>query len=332
MEIRIVSAVDKAAVELIRRGLEEAGHTVTIGLNDVVASPIESTGSAEASCATLAGLVIAVAESDTDPACVVRLWAELTEAERQGLPILGVKTSESDIPPAVAALPHTGEWIYVQPGDGIGCAELLGAVTALSHGPGANAHTNAAPPAPLVAKVRSRAERIRHRLPRRSSEPPAEDERASRGRVFLAYSTEDSRIVDDICNRLDREGYRYWRDTTSIPGGAQWRDEIAGAISKADFVLVLLSSNVIKKPHYPKIELDIADSRQKKIIPILLEDLPLPLKGFEYALAGQECIALYHHNYERGIRQLFAALGHELGHRSGVCGNARWMRWRKPAV
>lgn len=310
MEIRVVPAADKAKIDLIRRRLEEAGHTVTVGLNDVSAAPSKNTESARANSTEATGLVIAVADSDIDPASVVRLWTELTEAERQGLPILAAKTSESDLPAAITALPHTGQWIYVQPIEGVGYAELLGAVTALSHGPDANAHAKSAQPALVLAKIRSRAEHIRYRLPRHGSEPAAANETARRSRVFVAYSREDHVIVDAICSRLDREGYDVWRDTKSIPGGAQWRDEIAAAISEVDFVLVLLSSNVTKKPRYPKVEVHIADSHQKKIIPILLEDIPLPPKGFEYTLAGLECVALYR-NFDDGIHELFVALGQD---------------------
>ena len=142
----------------------------------------------------------------------------------------------------------------------------------------------------------------------------AEDETASRGPVFMAYSREDSVIVDDICSRLEREGYNVWRDTKSIPGGTRWRDKIGEGISEADFVLMLLSSNVTKKPHYPKIELDLADSQQKKIIPVLLENIPLPPKGFEYILGGLECIEI-HRNFDEGMRQLLAALGQDPGQR-----------------
>ena len=287
---------------------------MTVGLSAAAAPPSDSTGAPRDSSAKIAAVVIAVADSDIDPASVVRLWTELTEAERQDLPILAVMTSDSDIPAAVATLPHRGEWIRVQPAKDPGCTELLGALTAVSHGLDAEAHLDIARHARILTKVRSRAERIRHPVPQPDSDRDAEDETASRGRVFVAYSREDSVIVDDICSRLDREGYDVWLDTKSIPGGTRWRDKIGEAISEVDFVLMLLSSNVTKKPHYPKIELDLADSHQKKVIPVLLENIPLPPKGFEYILDGLECIDL-HRNFDEGMRQLLAALGQDSGQR-----------------
>jgi len=314
MQISIAPASDQATIDLVRCRLEEAGHIVTVGLSAAAAPPSDSTGAPRDSSAKIAAVVIAVADSDIDPASVVRLWTELTEAERQDLPILAVMTSDSDIPAAVATLPHRGEWIRVQPAKDPGCTELLGALTAVSHGLDAEAHLDIARHARILTKVRSRAERIRHPVPQPDSDRDAEDETASRGRVFVAYSREDSVIVDDICSRLDREGYDVWLDTKSIPGGTRWRDKIGEAISEVDFVLMLLSSNVTKKPHYPKIELDLADSHQKKVIPVLLENIPLPPKGFEYILDGLECIDL-HRNFDEGMRQLLAALGQDSGQR-----------------
>lgn len=322
MQIRIAPAADETTIDLIRRCLEEAGHMVTVGFSAVVASPGNSTEAMRASSAEAAAMLVAVVDSDIDPASVGQLWTELTKAERQSLPALAVITSDSDVPPAVAAVPHKGEWIHVQPTKDPSCAELLGAVTAVSHGLDAKAHSDAGR-ASVLAKVRSSAERIRHLLPQPDSEEAAEDQTASRRQVFVAYSREDSVVVDDICSRLDREGYDVWRDTTSIPGGTQWRDKIGEAISKADFVLVLLSSNVTKKPRYPKIELGIADTNQKTIIPVLLENIPLPPKGFEYILEPLECIDLYR-NHEDGIHHLLVALGQDHGNRKpGVRERAR---------
>jgi hypothetical protein len=310
MQISIAPASDQATIDLVRCRLEEAGHIVTVGLSAAAAPPSDSTGAPRVSSAKTTAVVIAVADSDIDPAVVVRLWTELTEAERQGLPILAVMTSDSDIPAAVATLPHRGEWIRVEPTRDPGCTELLGALTAVSHSLDTEARIDVARHARILTKVRSRAERIRHPVPQPGSERAPEDETASRGPVFVAYSREDSVIVDDICSRLERKGYNVWRDTKSIPGGARWRDKIGEGISEADFVLVLLSSNVTKKPHYPKIELDLADSQQKKIIPVLLENIPLPPKGFEYILDGLECIEI-HRNFDEGMRQLLAALGQD---------------------
>jgi hypothetical protein len=98
MQISVASASDQATIDLVRCRLEEAGHIVTVGLSAAVAPPSDSTGTPRYSSAKGADVVIAVADSDIDPAVVVRLWTELTEAERQGLPILAVMTSDSDIP------------------------------------------------------------------------------------------------------------------------------------------------------------------------------------------------------------------------------------------
>ena len=130
----------------------------------------------------------------------------------------------------------------------------------------------------------------------------------------MAYSREDSAVVDSVCGRLERAGYDVWRDTKSIPGGAGWRDKIGQAISEVDYVLLLLSFNVIKKPHYQQAEVDLADAHQKTIIPLFMDAVPMPPKGFEVILSGVEYIPL-HNSFEDGIGQLLADLGEDAGKR-----------------
>src|SRR5215471_14835617 len=105
MQIRIAPAADETTIDLIRRCLEEAGHMVTVGFSTVVASPGNSTEAMRGSSAEAAAMLVAVVDSDIDPASVGQLWTELTKAERQSLPALAVITSDSDVPPAVAAVP-----------------------------------------------------------------------------------------------------------------------------------------------------------------------------------------------------------------------------------
>ena len=249
----------------------------------------------------------------------VQLWAELTEAQGHGLPILVVTaTAVSDVPAAAAALPHQGEPIRIPscPEDP-GCRELLGAITAVSRDIGVRAGTGGSRHAVALAKARTGMSRIRTRLPKRDGEQAAEGETARRKRVFVAYSREDSAVVDEsLPSRLERAGYDVWRDTKSVPGGARWREQEFGqAISEVDYVLLLLSFNVIKKPHYQQAEVDLADAHQKTIIPLLIDAVPMPPKGFEVILSGVEYIPL-HNSFEDGIGQLtYADLGEDAGKR-----------------
>jgi TIR domain len=299
MQIAIAAASGKSAIDLIRPCLEAAGHAVTIGFSEP---------------GDRAAVAIAVVHADIEPADVVQMWAELAEAQEQGLPIVAATMmAVSDIPAAVAALPRAGDWIRVDPTQDPGCHELLGAITAVGR-----SAVDAAPGAPkyagTLAKVRSNATRLRQFLPKQASGHTAEGETAHRKRIFVAYSREDSVIVHSIVGRLERAGYDVWLDTKSIPGGTRWRDRIGQAISEHDLVLLVLSSNVIKKPHYQQAEIDLADAHQKTIIPVLIDKIPMPPRGFEVILSGVEYISLYD-SFENGIARLLAALGDEPGTR-----------------
>lgn len=315
MQIRIASASDQATVDLIRPRLEEAGHIVTIGFSLADAPAGDNSGTSPKGSDEISAVAMAVVNDDIEPAAVVQLWAELTEAQGHGLPILVVTaTAVSDVPAAAAALPHQGEWIRIHPAEDPGCRELLGAITAVSRDIGVRAGTGGSRHAVALAKARTGMSRMRTRLPKRDGEQAAEGETAHRKRVFVAYSREDSAVVDSVCGRLERAGYDVWRDTKSIPGGARWRDKIGQAISEVDYVLLLLSFNVIKKPHYQQAEIDLADAHQKTIIPLLIDTVPMPPKGFEVILSGVEYIPL-HNSFEDGIGQLLADLGEDAGKR-----------------
>jgi hypothetical protein len=322
MQVRIAPAADNATIDLIKRRLEDAGHVVAVGLGPLVTPESMSTGAAPDSPGEATTAVIAVVQGDADPADVVRLWTELTEAGRHGLLVLAATTSEAGLPAAVSALPHSGEWIRIQPAAADGCADLLSAVAIASRDPAAGPRAGIPAQERVRKKVRTHAERIRRRLPLPEDRPGTAGETKAGRSIFVSYSHEDRITVDDIYGRLAKEGNHVWCDSKSIPIGTHWREEIEQAICDADLVLVLLSHNVFRKPHYPQIEVDLADTHEKQIIPIFLEGIsPLP-KGFGF-LSGLESVDL-HHNFEAGIRQLLALLGQDPGRRSrGARGRAR---------
>jgi hypothetical protein len=309
MQITIAAASGKSAIDLVRPCLEAAGHAVTVGF-----SVADTSASAKAPLAVgpgdMAAVAIAIVHADIEPTEVVQMWAELAEAKGQGLPIVAATMmTVSDIPAAVAALPRQGDWIRVDPTQDPGCHELLGAVAAVSRS-AVNTAAGAPKHAGTLAKVRTNATRLRQFLPKQTSGHSAEGETAHGKKIFVAYSREDSAIVHSICGRLERAGYDVWLDTKSIPAGTRWRDRIGQAISEGDLVLLMLSSSVIKKPHYQQAEIDLADAHQKTIIPVLIDNIPMPPRGFEVILSGLEYIPLYD-SFENGIVRLLAALGDE---------------------
>lgn len=126
------------------------------------------------------------------------------------------------------------------------------------------------------------------------------------GYAFISYSRRDSKIVDTLIMRLNNSGYRVWVDRKGIGGGEYWRQEIVDAIENCTVFLLALSSQSILSENVRK-EVDLADSADRRIIPIELQqiiNLPAELK---YQLAGIQRINLAT-NFESGIRQLIDAI------------------------
>lgn len=115
---------------------------------------------------------------------------------------------------------------------------------------------------------------------------------------FLSYSRKDGvELADRLWTDLDNRGIRCWRDTSDIPGGAEWERQIATAIEKSTHVLFLISPKSLESPHVGD-EVTYARDRNKVVIPLLSADLLLPF-GFHRIQA----IPLYL-GYEAGFERL----------------------------
>lgn len=129
-------------------------------------------------------------------------------------------------------------------------------------------------------------------------------------RVFLSYSRRDDSIAKEVTDHLERAGHDVWRDTTSIPGGAGWREAIEDGIRSSDVFVMLLSPQVVESPQYPREELDFARSIELEIIPVYAQETTDLPKGFALTLGGRQAVKLFP-SYERGIAALLDVLGTE---------------------
>lgn len=93
--------------------------------------------------------------------------------------------------------------------------------------------------------------------------------------VFVSYSHCDKELVLSIINDLMLYACNIWYDT-GIHSGEDWNDEIAEHLFRAECVLFMVTSNSIQSD-YVKDELNFAKSKRKKIYPIFLENVTLPL-------------------------------------------------------
>jgi hypothetical protein len=119
--------------------------------------------------------------------------------------------------------------------------------------------------------------------------------------VFISYSREDSEFTSKLIAMLNTTGYDVWIDNSSISGGQLWREKIVDAISTCQLFLIVLSPHSVKSNNVRK-ELDLADKKNKPIIPIVIGATEIP-PSMEYQLAGIQWID-FHVNFTVGFESL----------------------------
>lgn len=101
--------------------------------------------------------------------------------------------------------------------------------------------------------------------------------------IFISYNHRDKDIVFRIITDLHNRGYRVWYDN-AIPSGDYFSQTLANRILDCAVMFCFLSPRyVISK--YCRRELTYALSKDKRIIPIKIEDFDLPSE-IEFSLSG----------------------------------------------
>lgn len=90
--------------------------------------------------------------------------------------------------------------------------------------------------------------------------------------VFLSYSDEDRAFMQKIAKTLMRKGMTVWTNRTDIKSGVEYGEVIDRGIEQADNLVFLMSPTSLKSV-YCKKELDYARSLNKRIIPLLIEEV-----------------------------------------------------------
>jgi hypothetical protein len=93
--------------------------------------------------------------------------------------------------------------------------------------------------------------------------------------LFLSYHRPDSReLVRQVEDSLRTRGVPVWSDVELMPG-QDWRKAITAAIRSAGGFVVFLSPGYSDSP-YSLMELGAALGSDAPVIPVQLEDAPLP--------------------------------------------------------
>lgn len=96
-------------------------------------------------------------------------------------------------------------------------------------------------------------------------------------RIFLSYAHKDaSEVAEWLYIRLTGCGYEVWKDNHSLPLGSSFPKEISNAVGQQEYFIVLLSAASMASA-WVQDEIDIAKVARRQIIPIMLEEVEVPL-------------------------------------------------------
>ena len=123
-------------------------------------------------------------------------------------------------------------------------------------------------------------------------------------KLFISYAHADREMVTQVSRELEDAGHEVWIDTHGIQGGTLWGGEIAKAIINCDVLLLFLSPRSVRSD-YVRREVDIAFDEKRKILPIMLEKVDIPVE-LDYQLAGIQYIDCQASDWKS---RLWSALG-----------------------
>ncbi len=108
--------------------------------------------------------------------------------------------------------------------------------------------------------------------------------------IFLSYRRSDQPLARALVEALQSRGVNVWWDQ-KIEGGEDWRDAIVEGLTGAN-VLVILFSNECNASKQLKKELAIADTLDKEVVPVLIEDTK-PKGHYLYELAARNWLQIF---------------------------------------
>jgi len=99
--------------------------------------------------------------------------------------------------------------------------------------------------------------------------------------VFVSYSRKDAGLVTPVVHLLRATKGLVFQDLDSIKPGKRWRGQIEKALNTARLVVVFWCLHSLRSGEVRK-EYEFALSNGKDILPILLDDTPLPAELGEF--------------------------------------------------
>ena len=120
-------------------------------------------------------------------------------------------------------------------------------------------------------------------------------------KIFVSYSSKDSRVADQICAALEAKGLACWIASRDVNPGENFGEAIVNAIRAAKLMLLVFTQNANNSDEIKK-ELVLAGHNRLIVVPVRVEDV-VPGGAFAYELATRQWIDLFE-DWDRAIEQL----------------------------
>lgn len=116
--------------------------------------------------------------------------------------------------------------------------------------------------------------------------------------IFMSYSRREVGFVDDLTQRLEKEGYHVWLDYRSLAPGTPWAEQIDRGVDESQVILLVVSKASIASQYVEMEWRRVLTEKNKRIILLIFEavDLPPELEQFEWVD--------FRGNYDAGIKEL----------------------------
>jgi len=98
----------------------------------------------------------------------------------------------------------------------------------------------------------------------------------SRYKIFISYSRKDRRAARQLAQLIHGSPHQVWIDESGIDPGEGFPEKIIQSINYSDYFMLLWSKNS-KESRWVEREWNHAYKESKKILPLLLDNTPLPM-------------------------------------------------------
>lgn len=119
--------------------------------------------------------------------------------------------------------------------------------------------------------------------------------------MFVSYSRHNKEFVDRLVADLEQSGFVLWRDTSDIPAGSSWDNQIQDALNGCTHVLLIITPESVASRNVSD-EVSYAMDKGKTIIPLLVEDAEMPLRVYRTQYID------FRHDYRSALETLIAQL------------------------